>query len=200
MQCTTTKGMIELYFSESHTHTAKSFIRQRFEGLARAPDTRLDPSQGHARTESVETSDSASTYQDSVLEYQSYVSSPPLGSTVAADADLCLFFLPSLPSECSVIALIWGWKTSSPPQRLILLGSHRLPAFSKTMMDYISIDQAPCHLTPPKNSHTYAPFGSSKLSNSAMQRSHRRPPLQPHLASITNTPTFVLSTNIICFM
>ncbi|KAF9494413.1 hypothetical protein BDN71DRAFT_989529 [Pleurotus eryngii] len=52
-------------------HDYESFIRQRFEGLARAPDTRLDPSQGHARTESVETSDSASTYQDSVLEYQS---------------------------------------------------------------------------------------------------------------------------------
>ncbi|KAF4604400.1 hypothetical protein EYR38_004822 [Pleurotus pulmonarius] len=52
-------------------HDYERFIRQRFEGLARAPDTRLDPSQGHARTESVETFDSASTYQDSVLEYQS---------------------------------------------------------------------------------------------------------------------------------
>ncbi|KAG9225594.1 hypothetical protein CCMSSC00406_0003097 [Pleurotus cornucopiae] len=76
-------------------HDYESFIRQRFEGLARAPDTRLDPSQGHARTESVETSDSASTYQDSVLEYQSYVTSLPFGSIIAADADLCLFVLSS---------------------------------------------------------------------------------------------------------
>ncbi|KAJ8519237.1 hypothetical protein ONZ45_g3798 [Pleurotus djamor] len=47
------------------------FVRPRFEGIPRAPEARMDPSQAHARTESVETSDSASTYQESVLEYQS---------------------------------------------------------------------------------------------------------------------------------
>ncbi|KAL0947811.1 hypothetical protein HGRIS_013883 [Hohenbuehelia grisea] len=51
-------------------HDYESFIRERFDGLPRAPDARFDPSRGHSRHDSVVSNDSASTYQESVFEYQ----------------------------------------------------------------------------------------------------------------------------------